>query len=165
MATKDLDFGNVIKQVYDPATESLKVLVTLTIGSVTVDLDASSDSVRLGDGVILSTFTTVGPKNALDVNIAGGNLTITVDHTEDSIRLGNGAVLFTGSTRGAKAGLDVNTLNLVFSKPFDKLSVLTKNDDGDPLTIQSSYLGTGIQLGTIIYDVDGDFQDITVADL
>lgn len=111
MATKDLDFGNVIKQVYDPPTESLKVLATISIGSITVDLDAATDSVRLGDGSVLSTFTTIGPKNALDVNIAGGTLALTIDQADDSIRLGDGTTLFTGTTVGPKTGLDVNLLN------------------------------------------------------
>lgn len=111
MATKDLDFGNVIKMVYDPPTESLKVLATITIGSITVDLDAANDSVRLGDGVLLNTLTNVGGKNALDVNIAGGNLAISIDHTDDSIRLGNGVDYLTSSTVGPKIGLDINLIN------------------------------------------------------
>lgn len=115
MATKDLDFGNVIKQVYDPPTESLKVLATITIGSISVDLDAATDSVRLGDGTVLSTFTTIGPKNALDVNIAAGNLAISIDQADDSIRLGDGTTLFTGTTVGPKTGLDVNLLNTSLS--------------------------------------------------
>jgi hypothetical protein len=113
MATKDLDFGNVIKQVYDPPTESLKVLATISIGSISVDLDASTDSIRLGDGVLLNTLTPVGPKNALDVYIAGGSLALTIDHTDDSIRLGDGTILFTGTTVGLKSGLDVNLINTV----------------------------------------------------
>lgn len=111
MSTKDLDFGNVIKMVYDPPTESLKVLATITIGSIAVDLDASNDSVRLGDGVVLSTFTTIGPKNALDVNIAGGNLAIVVNHTEDSIRLGDGTSFLTSTTVGPKIALDANIVS------------------------------------------------------
>jgi len=111
MATKDLDFGNVIKMVYDPPTESLKVLATITIGSITVDLDASNDSVRLGDGVLLNTLTNVGGKNAIDVNIAGGTLVFTIDQADDSIRLGDGTVLFTGTTVGLKTGLDINLIN------------------------------------------------------
>ena len=111
MATKDLDFGNVIKQVYDPPTDSLKVLATISIGSISVDLDASTDSIRLGDGVLLNTLTPVGPKNALDVYIAGGSLALTIDHTDDSIRLGDGTILFTGTTVGLKSGLDVNLRN------------------------------------------------------
>lgn len=110
MATKDLDFGNVIKQVYDPPTESLKVLATISIGSISVDLDAATDSVRLGDGVLLNTLTSVGGKNALDVNIAGGDLAIIMSHTEDSVRLGDGSDFFTSSSIGSKLGLDVNII-------------------------------------------------------
>lgn len=111
MSTKDLDFGNVIKMVYDPPTESLKVLATISIGSIEVDLDAATDSVRLGDGTLLSTLTNVGGRNALDVNIAGGSLSILMDHSEDSVRLGNGTDYFTSSTVGLKIGLDVNLIN------------------------------------------------------
>lgn len=111
MATKDLDFGNVIKQVYDPPTESLKVLATISIGSITVDLDAADDSIRLGDGTLLNTLTAVGPKNAIDVYLAGGSLDLTISQTDDSIRIGDGTSLFTGTTVGPKIGLDVNLLN------------------------------------------------------
>ena len=117
MATKDLDFGNVIKMVYDPPTESLKVLATITIGSITVDLDAANDSVRLGDGVLLNTLTNVGGKNAIDVNIAGGTLVFTIDQADDSIRLGDGTTLFTGTTVGLKTGLDINVINSVLPLP------------------------------------------------
>lgn len=111
MSTKDLDFGNVIKQVYDPPTESLKVLATISIGSITVDLDAATDSVRLGDGILLNTLTNIGGKNAIDVNIAGGSLALDISHTDDSIRLGDGTTLFTGTTVGLKTGLDINLIN------------------------------------------------------
>lgn len=111
MSTKDLDFGNVIKMVYDPPTESLKVLATISIGSVSVDLDAATDSVRLGDGTLLNTLTNVGGKNALDVNIAGGSLSIIMDHSEDSVRLGDGTTFFTSTTIGPKTALDINLIN------------------------------------------------------
>lgn len=151
MATKDLDFGNVIKQVYDPPTESLKVLATISIGSISVDLDAATDSVRLGDGTVLNTITTIGAKNAIDVNIAGGSLDLAISHTDDSIRLGDGTVLFSGTTVGLKNGLDVNLINASLPLPVNaateskqdtQISFLTSIDTKltAPLFIQASSL-------------------------
>lgn len=52
----------------------------------------------------------------------------------------------------------------IFTKPFDKIIVLTKNDAGDPLQIKSQANNLDIQLVTIIYDEDGDLQSIQVSD-
>jgi len=91
----------------------------------------------------------------------------TVDRTHDSIRIGdqNNEATVTKAVTGTKAGLDVNALNEAFNKPYNKLTVLTKNDDGNPLTIRSRYFGTDVQLMTIIWDADGDFEDFEVVDL
>jgi hypothetical protein len=85
----------------------------------------------------------------------------------DSVRIGdqNNEATVEKAVVGTKAGLNVNSLNETFSRPFNKLTVLTKNDDGKPLTIRSSYLGTPVQLMTLIWDVDGDFQDVEVVDI
>lgn len=85
----------------------------------------------------------------------------------DITRLGDGIneAKITKAKTGTNTGLNTNSINDLFSKPFTKLTVLTKNDDGDPLTIRSAYLGTPVQLMTIVYDADGDFQDAEVVDL
>jgi len=113
-----------------------------------------------------------------DINIGtvNGELEVQLSHKDgdpdsgdvhDSIRIGDGVneATVTKAITGTKAGLNINSINDAFSKPFNKLTVLTKNDDGDPLTIRSSYFGTPVQLATVIYDSDGDFQDIEVSDL
>lgn len=160
MATKDLDFGNVIKMVYDPPTESLKVLATITIGSITVDLDASNDSVRLGDGVLLNTLTNVGGKNAIDVNIAGGFLDITIDQADDSIRLGDGTTLFTGTTVGPKTGLDVNIIGsptVILDEPL----LISGTDTGTISGTEYGYVYNQRQQVLAAHDRE---QDITYAD-
>lgn len=85
----------------------------------------------------------------------------------DSIRIGDGVneVQITASTDNTVTGMNVNSINSLFSKPFNKLTVLTKNDDGDPLTIRSSHNGNPAQLMTITYDTDGDFTDVEVSNL
>jgi hypothetical protein len=85
----------------------------------------------------------------------------------DSVRIGDGVneAKITKAKVGTNTGLNTNSINELFSKPFTRLEVLTKNDDGDPLTIRSSYNGTPVQLMTIVYDSDGDFQSADVVDL
>jgi hypothetical protein len=156
VATKDLDFGNVLKLAYDPPTESLKVLATISIGSISVDLDAATDSVRLGDGTLLSTFTSIGPKNALDVNIAGGALALDISHTDDSIRLGDGTNLVTVTTIGLKQSLDVNIANTSFplsvgaateAKQEDQITLLTSIDDKLTLPLEIAAVSLPLPLG------------------
>lgn len=167
MSTKDLDFGNVIKMVYDPPTESLKVLATISIGSVSVDLDAATDSVRLGDGVLLNTLTNVGGKNALDVNIAGGSLAIIIDHADDSIRLGDGTTLFTGSTIGPKTGLDVAIISSTLpsgasteAKQDNQITLLSSIDTklGNPLAVTvalEAFTGVSPDNVQLVGSIDG----------
>jgi hypothetical protein len=75
------------------------------------------------------------------------------------------------SSNPLPVGLDTNIIlntvrkNALFSKPFDQLTVLTKNDDGDPLTIKSKLDGVDVQLLTITYDLDGDFQNAVITEL
>jgi hypothetical protein len=163
MATKDLDFGNVIKQVYDPVTESLKVLATISIGSITVDLDASTDSVRLGDGTLLNTLTNVGGKNAIDVNIAGGSFAIDIDAaTGDNIM----AVGTTdGTTSGTKKVIKVNTDGTVktvqlFNSPFD--TITCDNPDPSP-SVEIYRTRTGGASGTVVQTATITYRDSTKA--
>ena len=160
MSTKDLDFGNVIKMVYDPPTESLKVLATISIGSVSVDLDAATDSIRLGDGTLLNTLTNVGGKNALDVNIAGGNLSIIMSHTEDSVRLGDGTSFFTSSVVGPKVGLDVNIIGLP-TISLDEPIFTSGTDTGTLAGTEYGYVYNQRQQVLAAHDRE---QDITYAD-
>jgi len=55
--------------------------------------------------------------------------------------------------------------NKLFTKAYNKLSVLSKNDDGNPLQVESFLNGTPIQLANIQYDADGDFLEVEVSDL
>lgn len=75
--------------------------------------------------------------------------------------------LLTKTNINDKKALDVNvtggSIN-VFTKPYDSIIVLSKNEDGDPLTLKSSFGGNDVQLVTFTYDVDGDFQSLVVSD-
>lgn len=110
----------------------------------------------------------IGTVNAeVEVQLSSKDNSPNVGDVHDSVRLGdqNNEVTVAKAAVGTRAGLDVVGINDLFSKPYTKLTVLTKNDDGDPLTIRSRYQGTNVQLMTITYDADGDFQDADVSDL
>jgi len=128
--TSNLSQENILRDVHDPVTQSLRTTSQATI-------------------------------------VAPSQLEVNITHTEDSIKIGDGTNLakVTKAAVGTNAGLNVNTMNTLFTKPFTQLTVLTKNSDGDPLTIKSIYNGTDVQLMTITYDSDGDFQQASITDL
>lgn len=71
MATKTLDANQVIKKVYNPANERLRVEaeITATFSEAEVIISHEDDSIRLGDGASLVTTTTVNGKVGLDVSV------------------------------------------------------------------------------------------------
>lgn len=73
--TSDLGFENVLRDVHDPVTQSLRTTANATIvipGGLEVKIEHQNDSVRLGDGVNFLTSTYDGGKVALDVAVLGG---------------------------------------------------------------------------------------------
>lgn len=60
-----------------------------------------------------------------------------------------------------------NIVNLAkpFNRPWDSVRISAKNDCGDPTEIITSYKGTDVQMASIIYDSDDDFESLTVTDL
>jgi len=106
MSTNKMDSGNIMRQVYEPSTESLNVNI---VGSGSPTLPST---VRISDGTgYLSSTVGLGYR-ALDVSIK--NIPeIIISHTDDSIRLGDGTNLFTSTTVGPKTGLDVSVLNQI----------------------------------------------------
>lgn len=84
----------------------------------------------------------------------------------DITRIGDGISELTITKAQSGNVTGVNTVNKakLFTKPFNKMTVLSKNDDGDPLTIKTQYNGLNVQLATFIYDADGDFVDAEVSD-
>lgn len=87
MATGELGGDNILRQVYDPPTESLKVTgVSFDFpGGIEVIIDHTNDSIRLGDGTNLITATTNASKVGLDVNLIGSSSTIPVSLAENGI--------------------------------------------------------------------------------
>lgn len=119
--------------------------------------------VQLSDGSI-----NIGTVNAeLEVQLNHKDGDPDTGDIHDSIRIGDGTneVTTTPSIGNAIVGIDTVQKNSIFTKPYTQLTVLTKNDDGDPLTVRTRYNGTNVQLATITYDSNGDFEDVQVSDL
>jgi len=120
-------------------------------------------NVKLSDGSI-----SIGTVNGeLEVQLSHKDNVADPGDVADSVRIGDGVneAKITKAAVGEQTGLNTVSINSLFSKPYNKLSILAKNDDGDPLSIQTSYLGTPVQLATLVYDVDGDLQDVEVSDV
>lgn len=75
--------------------------------------------------------------------------------------------LISKTAANGKNALDVNITNKgdLFTKPFDKIMVMAKNEFGDPVLIKSQLGGVDIQQVALTYDDDGDFQSLEVSNL
>jgi len=67
----DLDFQQVIRNIYDEATNRIRTdtATVLDGGDLDVLIVHTEDSIRLGDGTNFITSTTIGPDIGLDVNV------------------------------------------------------------------------------------------------
>jgi len=80
---------------------------------------------------------------------------------------GSDGELITNTPIGDKKALDVNIANgsvNIFTKPFDRIEVISKTEEGDPAEVKSMLLGVNVQLVTIAYDADGDFLNLQLSD-
>lgn len=73
--------------------------------------------------------------------------------------------LISKTQANGKNALDVNVANNgdLFTKPFDKITVISKNEFGDPVVIKSQLGGVDVQQVTLTYDEDGDFLSLEVS--
>jgi hypothetical protein len=70
--TSNLSQENILRDVHDPITQSLRTTAQATIivpGGLDLSISHTNDSIRLGDGVNLITSSNVSGKQGLDVNI------------------------------------------------------------------------------------------------
>jgi hypothetical protein len=94
----NLDAAQVLQYAMDDATQTLRTTAAFS-GTISVDLDPTTDGVFIGDNV---------SGNKLTVNADGSiNANVAVVHTSDSVRLGNGTDFLTSTTVGPAKTLDV----------------------------------------------------------
>jgi len=124
--------------------------------NIEVDLSHVDDSVRLGDGTTLTTVTTVGADNGLDVNIINASVTIddggspisiddnggslTVDAVDLDIRnlvFATDKVDVSGSTLGANSGVDIGDVTINNAAGASAVNI---QDGGNSITVDAVQL-------------------------
>lgn len=83
------------------------------------------------------------------------------------VKIGEGTEFATTTSAGTKTLLDVSVIGgsgNIFTKPYNKIIILSKNEEGDPLQIKTQFNNVDTQLATITYDADGDFLQLELSD-
>ena len=94
----NLDAAQVLQYAMDDTTQTLRTTAAFS-GTISVDLDPTTDGVFIGDNI---------SGNKLTVNADGSiNTNVAISHTSDSVRLGNGTDFLTSTTVGLAKTLDV----------------------------------------------------------
>lgn len=93
-----LDYGQCIQFAFSEDTGRLRTDSTFS-GTLTLNLDALTDSVALGDPDTGDKLQ-INPDGSINTNVA-------LSHTSDSIRIGNGVDFITSTTIGLLKTLDV----------------------------------------------------------
>lgn len=95
----DLDYEQVITNIYDQVNNRIRVDSALTLSTVSqeVIISHTDDSISLGDGTNLITATVVGPDVGLDVNVVGGVVSGTFSFSGLSTDLRTQAITVTDS--------------------------------------------------------------------
>lgn len=123
---------NILRDVHDPVTQTLRTASSATIiapGSIAVDIDHTSDSIRLGDGTNLLTSTQNAGKTGLDValitpiTIAGVATEVTLEEINSKIVVADtnnvtivSSVLPTGAATEAKQDVANTSLSSLDGK-------------------------------------------------
>lgn len=148
-----LDQQQVIKSVYDTDDNSLRVSVVSGSGgggSLAVEIDASEDSIAIGDGTKLATITTVGPKNALDVNVVQITGDIATETTLSDLNskviksdTDNVTIINSVLPDGASTAFNQVTTNTTLSSILSELQQKTEPTDTQQISATSLPLPTG----------------------
>lgn len=82
MSTTTLNQENIIKKVYDPATETLKVnaIATISPGIVEITISDTNDSIKIGDGT--GDFLAINPDGSINVNVTQSSGTVKNEYDE-----------------------------------------------------------------------------------
>lgn len=166
MATKDLDFGNVIKQVYDPATESLQVTVVTGGGggataakqdqqtAILTTLDTSTNAVEASSAAIQVSTTSIDTKaSAIQTAVqATAVSTASVDAKLTSLSVvGSFSIDFTSIPDSVSAPFEV-----IASLPSTVKQIAVYDTTGSTIQIR-----IGVATGTLLL-FTGPGQDNTI---
>lgn len=94
-----------------------------------------------------------------DVSVISADIHIELDAADDSVSIGDAAGDFLDINPDGSINA-INTSQLIPFK-YDKIEILAKNANGDPLSVQYSQSGSTVATLTIVYDIDGDISTVT----
>src|SRR5574343_1987287 len=101
MATNYLDANNVIKKVYDPATESLKTTAVASFagGEVNIDISDTTDSIKIGNGS--GNYLAIEPDGSINVNV-DSDITVELSAADgDNVAISDGVDTLAINTDGS----------------------------------------------------------------
>lgn len=166
---KGLDANQVLRSVYDTATNSLRTTGGGGSGPIEVIIDQSTDSIRLGDGTNLITGTTYGSKTGLDVNIITPNVsTINKFNSINSVVANNETTIVSHTAIAGK-----QTFLQKISASGQNIAEYTIKKNSVPIERKRSYFGGSLNIeidfegilnkGELL--VPGDIIEVTVLHL
>lgn len=166
-----LSADQVLRQAFDETTDRLRVDSTATIvvppGGLEINVQHTSDSIRLGDGTNYFTSTTALGKVALDVNMINA-LDVLIDASSDSIRLGDGSNLTTLTQNGLKYGLDVNiintTLNVSDANALIELQSINSKLTS-PISVSGPLTDAELRASPVIVSLPGVATELTLSSI
>jgi len=134
---------NILRDVHDPVTQTLRTSATATIGTVNVDVDYGSDSVAVGDPVT---------NNLLKINANGSiDANVVLSHTGDSVSIGDGVDILginaDGSINAVVSGqilTDLLTELQQKTEPSDAQNIRAISSTTDTITVKSGSNVLGI---------------------
>jgi len=99
MSTKYLNSDNILKKVYDPATEGLRTTAVASFigGTVEIAISDTTDSIKIGDGT--GTYLDINPDGSINVKLG----TVTDLDIRD-LNANQDNILFIGTENGAIGG-------------------------------------------------------------
>lgn len=115
MSTDKLGADNVLRRVYDPGTETLKVnaIATIEPGIVEISLSAADDSIAIGDG---TNTLVVNPDGSINTNAVFTNTEIKITDGTDLLEInpdGSLNVVTTTPYLASTGSASANNVNLI----------------------------------------------------
>lgn len=130
---KLLTMEHIIRRVYDETTQTLRTSSSGG-GPVSVIINSMDDSIAVGDA---NTGDTIAVR-------PDGTIVVGLDST----------------TLGALENTNVTVLNELIPTAYDRITITSKNVNGDPLVVLYKSSGSTVATLTITYDGDGDIADV-----
>lgn len=162
--TSQLGHENVLRDVHDPVTQTLRTTATAIIApGLDVDISHIDDSIRLGNGTNFLTSTTDAGKVALDVSLINASLNVIVQNGtlkniyNEVLSVANNVLTiitsYTVINPGSLVSIDSSGTNIAEYRVYLNGGVISKKRTyfGDDLNASFSFdIGLNVTPGDVI---------------